>query len=302
MKRGTLYPFLLGAALVAVPLRPIDAASPTPPSGHVANSGSLTGFFVVPGNQQPKKRYFLYTVAPGQTVADTVAIVNPATTPLTVSLSASDAINSPGGLSVTFVEDPRRQREIGNWFHIRNTTVTVAPKTALLVPVTLQVSPSARPGQYEGSVSATNLQGGSVTQGRATINVRGRVRCTILLRVIGQGSAGLRIDKVGALYRAQHNLLTVTFKNTGTVFANPVTAVMTFRDIAHPDKSYTLRRYIGLVLGGNAATAIFDLNRFVPVGAYQARIQLTYRAKLTPASAPNYLHATWNGRVVVPKQ
>src|SRR5690242_1495461 len=92
MKR---YALLLGV-LAALPLAPARAA---PPASQPADQSIPVNFNILPGAQhqgQPVKRAFTYTLARGQSLSDTLMIVNPSkTASLTVKLSVSDAVTRP---------------------------------------------------------------------------------------------------------------------------------------------------------------------------------------------------------------
>src|SRR5262249_33436092 len=151
---------------------------------------------------------------------DTVAVINPNDSPLTVKLSTSDAFTLRQGAGIAF-RDGRQQRAVGRWVHLQQTTVTVAPKHVLFVGLSLSIPASVKPGEYEGTVNATNTQAQTIVSGRTRINVHGTVRCVVLLRVAGHARADLRLTRFGVVRVNQQNYLGIGLLNAGTIFVQP---------------------------------------------------------------------------------
>ncbi len=213
----------------------------------------------------------------------------------------SDAQTPRSGAGLAFI-DTRAQHQIGRWTQLHTYTVTVLPNDAVVVPITLSVPAGTRPGDYEGSVSATTLSGVQYTNGGTRTVIHFTKRCLIYLRVLGRASAGLQI--LGARLAdppstTQHRrtIFTVALKNTGTVIATPTTTVMTFVGRA---KTYTLRPTIRAVTGGVSTIVGFDLSRTLPAGTYRASIGLLYNVLPQYPGPDQQRRATWDGVVIVP--
>lgn len=292
MKRLAFCTAMLLAAL------PVGPAAASALSRHSSAQGVPINFNIVPGNQQPPKRYFTYAVNPGQSLNDTLAVINPGKTPLTVKLGVSDVRTKPQGAGITF-NNTSKQYTIGRWLSVANSTVTVAPNHVLFVGLRLAIPSSVRPGEYEGTINATNVQAQSITTGKTTIKIHGTIRCVVLLRVNGRASAGLRVAKTGVVQIGKQQVVGLTLQNTGTVTDRPTAAVITFY-ASGPRQPFTIRPTIDTIMGGDSTVVAFALKKALAPGAYRVTVQLTYLARLSPLAPAISLQSTWSGRLTVP--
>ena len=94
---------LLGLSLAVLPACGARAAA-TPPA--TAAPSGMPNFNILPGNQnagRPIKRYFSFTLAPGQSLSDSLAVVNPSrTNSLTVRLQVADGLTAAQGGGLSF--------------------------------------------------------------------------------------------------------------------------------------------------------------------------------------------------------
>lgn len=252
-------------------------------------------FGLAPGNQKPPKYFFDYTVTPGQSLNDTVAVINPNNTPLTVKLSTSDAFTRLQGGGISF-RDGSQQRAVGRWVHLQQTTATVAPKHVLFVGLSLTVPASAKPGEYEGTINATNTQAQTIISGKIGFKIHGTVRCIVLLRVAGKAKADLRVTRVAVVRANQQNYLGIGLLNAGTVFVLPATTTVTLAGAS----TVTLHPIISTILGGDATTIIVPLDQHLAPGTYRVRIQITYQAHLEAGGQFLTMQRTWYWMATVP--
>jgi hypothetical protein len=288
-------PVLCSCALIAaLPLSPLAAA-------RLADGSSVINFAVVPGtpllrHQRPQFSFTLQA-APGHLLHDYVAVANGSTTtPLTVRLSVSDAVTPPKGAGLSY-SDGGVQHQIGLWTQLSAMTVTVSPNAATLVPITVRVPSSARPGDYEGSIAATTVSGLTLTQGRARSIFHFTQRCLVYLRVLGHASAGLRIAHVGFMTAPNKRaVFGITLTNTGTLIDRPATSLVT---LIGSRKTYTVRPLIGMITAGASTIVGFDLGQAVPAGTYTVRIAIIFFVRPTYAGPYQQLQTTWTGHVVV---
>lgn len=287
--------FCAAVLVAALPLWPAAASTL---SRHSSAQGVPINFNIVPGNQQPPKRYFTYAMNPGQSLNDTLAVINPGTAPLTVKLGVSDVHTKPQGAGITF-NLSSKQYTVGRWLRVDNSTVTVAPNHVLFVGLHLNIPSSVRPGEYEGTINATNTQAQTITTGKTTIKIHGTVRCVVMLRVNGRASAGLRIAKTGVVLIGKQQVVGLTLQNTGTVTDRPTAAVITFTP-SGPHKPFTIRPSIDTIMGGDSTVVAFALTQALAPGAYSVTVQLTYLAQLSPLAPAISLQSTWNGHLTVP--
>lgn len=287
---------LLLGGLCAVLPGWVAAAAPPPP-----DPSAPINFTILPGHQtqgRPPQRTFLYTFAPGQSGADTVAVVNPSrTTALTVRLSVSDALTAPWGGGINF--DTAKQRQIGRWLHLSSAMVTVAPYHIAFVPVTVNVPASVRPGEYAGVINATSVQAATIQSGHLHWHVYFNRQAMVWLRVTGRAAAGLSVRKVTLTGAPAHAVLGLTFQNTGTVIDYPIATLLTIRGRT---RTSTMRLSLGTVLGGGATALMVALNQAAPTGRDQVRIQVTYMATPAPGAPARRLKTEWSGIVAVPSE
>jgi Bacterial protein of unknown function (DUF916) len=292
--RPLLYLCALAAAL------PLWSAAAAPPLSPLAGADPLS-FAIAPGKpiltHQPPQRYFTYAVAPGQSVNDVVAVLNPSrTAPLTVRWSASDARTPSQGAGIV-VSYAGPQREIGTWIHIATQTVTVAPNHVAFVPIKVSIPASVRPGEYQGAISAVDLHPATITQGRLHYSISIRRTLTVVLRVLGPASAGLQIVRARLVAPGKHAVLALTLKNTGTVIDHPIATLMTFTG---PHTTYTQRPLIGALTAGDSTIVMLAIGRTLPPATYKLSIQITYLAHLSNGAAAQPFRAQWTRTVTVP--
>jgi len=299
----------LGAFVAALPLSLSAAASPTPSASGpnpTSHNQIPINFSIVPakpiltrvGLTDPSKRHFTFIVSPGQSVSDVLAVVNQATTPLNVSLHASDAQTSLHGGSLAF-NDSANQHAVGRWLTLnaQQPVVSVPPRQGALMGLTLSVPSSTTPGEYEGAISGTNRQVQVIKQGKKTFKISGQVRCLVYVRVRGRAPMGLRIDGVRTAHIQGRTVLSINLKNTGTVIDHTA-AVLTFSRQGQV-APYQAQIPIGDLLGGAAMSLALPLNRAVPAGTYQVAMKLIYRAQPLDSAPPVTTQISWNGTLDV---
>src|SRR5919202_814497 len=266
MNTISMRPLLHLCALVAA--LPLWSAAAAPPLSPLAGADPGS-FAIAPGKpiltHQPPQRYFTYAVAPGQSVNDVVAVLNPSrTAPLTVRWSASDARTPSQGAGIV-VSYAGPQREIGTWIHIATQTVTVAPNHVTFVPIKVSIPASVRPGEYQGAISAVDLHPTTITQGGLHYRISFRRTLAVVLRVLGPASAGLQIVRARLVAPGKHAVLALTLKNTGTVIDHPIATLMTFTG---PHTSYTQRSMIGALTASAPTTVMLAIGRTLPPATY----------------------------------
>ncbi len=308
MKRFALYTLALAAAL---PLWPVTAASPTPPPpslGTVGSSGNnipinftiVPGKFIVSKHNGPVQRYFLYNVAPGQSVSDIAAIGNTSNTTLTVRLTTSDALTPPQGGGIAFNKGSN-QRTIGRWLAVNagNTSISIPSKSYALVGLTLRVPSSVVPGQYIGAINGINARIAKIKRGQHTFNISGVVSCLVFLRVQGRASAGLKIGTVAIGHLSGHTLLMMHLQNTGTLIDQPI---VTLRFVGGGlTRPIVASAALSEILGMSATTEQLSIERFIhTAGTYQVHIDIANQVRLSETAPPTVTHLSWDGPLVVP--
>ena len=201
MRHHRLVPQIVLAILIAVGsglLIPgtasADAKLKPPPAARVtfgiqpATKGAL--------DRRPSYRY---SVTPGGTLRDQVGVRNLSLSAITVAVYATDAINvNNGGFGLL----PRAQRphDVGAWVTVGGSgSVTVKPRSFVVLPLSLKVPRNAQPGDHTGGIIV------SVTT--RTKNAKGtnvvldqRVGVRMFVRVSGPLRPALTVAPVSADY------------------------------------------------------------------------------------------------------
>ncbi|MBO1336626.1 hypothetical protein [Streptomyces sp. VRA16 Mangrove soil] len=192
---------LLGAALLAWGGAevPGTAAAATPTWTLTPSAG---------GGSRPAAddgRPYIYAEGtPGTVLEDKVAVTNPTTRPLTVTLRGADADNrTDGALGLR-----RKARDTGAWIRFAERTVKVPARTRAEVPFTVTVPTGATPGDHPGAILAS---GGGRDAG-----------VSIRLRVSGPTLSALTVEHV----RVEHgDSIAYDVVNRGNTTLTPRLAV-----------------------------------------------------------------------------
>ena len=225
----------LAAALLVVvgPVPTVARAQTDPPAApapvDAGGAESFTWAVEPSGPEGPGNRdAFVYDVAPGERLVDTVGISNLSTEPLTVSIYAADAYNTnDGGFALSLEDDP--QRGIGEWSSLATNIHTIDPRSRVDIPFEINVAPDAEPGDHAGAIIATAsdetgtpLRSETVPGSNVTLDRR--VAARVYLRVDGPLRPALQVVRIGLAYDSPATPLqrgpavaTYAVQNTGNV-------------------------------------------------------------------------------------
>ncbi|MEV4627376.1 DUF916 domain-containing protein [Micromonospora sp. NPDC049523] len=242
----------LAAALIAV-----LSASP----GHAAPAASPAAditWAVQPSSPSgPTGRsYFAYDASPGQRIDDHVAITNLGTTPLTLTVYATDAFTTiDGGFGLL----PASQRPTGPgaWTSLGTRTRTVPAGQRAVIPFRLDVPANATPGDHTGGLVASVTGVGTDDSGQR-VNLDRRAAARIYLRVAGPLHPSLQVET-----------LRVTHHNPLNPFGGGTTTVR-----------YQLRNNGNVRIGGTGQVTVSG-----PLGWSLARTGTLELPELLPGSA-----------------
>jgi hypothetical protein len=280
---------------------PVSSAHAAPP----ADSPTSINFNILPGQTatagQPVKHYFTYVLAPGRSVNDSVMIVNPSkTTSLTVKLRVLAAVTSPHNAALTY---SGAARQVGGWIRLAASTVTVPPFSISHVPMFVNLPASVRPGEYQGTVAATDARPAVLpsksTKGKGVpVHVYLTKQCDILVHVTGHASAGMQIPHVTTAAVSKHAVLNLTLRNTGTLIAYRIVPLMTFTTVSGSVR--TLQAPVGAIQGGATTTVMLPVDGKVPPGPYKVTIKVAYLADTRFPGPAQLLQTVWTGNLNVP--
>jgi len=168
--------------------------------------------------------YFTYDATPGGYVEDHIAVVNFATHSQTLNVYPVDAVSGSNGLFAYATKSaPRRQ--VGAWLSIGRVptgTVTVKPRSTVILPIYLRVPRNASPGDHAGAV-IVSLTGLVKSKKKNTlVKFEQRIATRVIVRVSGPLHPRLAIQNLHGSYSGHLNPfasgvvhLSYTVGNTG---------------------------------------------------------------------------------------
>lgn len=222
---------LLPAAVIGVGIALVvagPAAALSAPVDPTAPDSSRQTWAVVPASPEgPDGRAQLeYVAQPGTAAVDHVAVRNFGTEPLTVDLYAQDAATSRDGAFDLLAGD-ETARTIGSWIALDADTVTIEPRSAVVVPFTIDIPADAEPGDHAGGIVAVNAV--DAADGSST---QYRVGTRVYTRVAGAVDPALTVERIDGAFEAPLSPFPVgtvpvgaTLVNTGNIRLTPEAVV-----------------------------------------------------------------------------
>lgn len=192
-------PMLLALLLLALSITSGPVTAQDAPDQPVDTPPTRAPFAVQPsGPDGPGTRdYFVYTLTPGETFGDTVAVSNLGDRPINLVIYPADAFNVRDEGGFTAARDGEPATDVGSWINLRAQTYTLQPGTRIDVPFSITVPEDAEPGDHAGAILATDSDLGSiVASDDPNLQVRERVGARVYVRVEGPLSPSLRIDRL----------------------------------------------------------------------------------------------------------
>jgi hypothetical protein len=210
-----LISLLLG--MLGVMAGPATAAE-APAAGQV--TGQVTWATAPADTAVGKGRaHFAYTLAPGGTVTDAIAVVNRSPTTIKLRVYASDAFSTPAG-GIDLLPADKKPVDVGSWTTLKTSTITLKPQQSTVVPFTLKVPANATPGDHSGGV-VTSLV---TAAGTGAVTLDRRLGSRMYLRVTGALRPNLAVSDVHATYQGTLNpggsgstVVAYTVTNNGNV-------------------------------------------------------------------------------------
>jgi hypothetical protein len=226
---------LVGLAL-SLPVAPAVAdQAPSPSATPQSSSSSSAGatapkatFGIGPANTKgiDGRPYLNYLASPGARLVDRVGIINLATKPVTLNLYVVDAtVDADGAFGYLPKASPRT--DAATWIVTDNQghqpTVTLPPRSTLVVPVTITVPSDASPGDHAAGIITSVVS--KVTSASGTnANLEQRVALRTFIRVSGPLHPALAIENLRARYHGTFDpigggsvTMSYTVRNTGNV-------------------------------------------------------------------------------------
>jgi len=254
---------LLAIVLAGLVLAPLAAA---------ATKGPVFGLRAV-GN--PKRGYFIYTLAPGATKHGAVIVSNTGTASGTVKLFPADA--TTGNTSGTVYLTDQKPVHAGAWTTLEKSELRLAPGAHKQVGFTVDVPKGADAGQWVGGIVAetTHQVTGPKSKQKANVQIRIRDLTIVAVQVNVPGKPVISV-KVGSVktggQRGFQQVIT-NMRNAGNVLVKPLGSI----DIldAADKRLRTLRFTMDTFLPQTAIAYPVLLKKALPPGTYHAVVHLT---------------------------
>jgi hypothetical protein len=229
------------------------SASASAQNGPAANTNVATfGTQTATATKPDGRGIYSFAATPGGQVEDHVAVFNYSRQTITLQLRGTDAVNTPQG---GFAARPVNQRStgLGTWVALPASalTVTLPPRSNLIVPFLVEVPKNATPGDHAGVLTAT-LQSSIISKSGQRVRLLQTIGSRIFLRVSGPLHPGFSVTNLHVSYQ-------------GTL--NPV-------GTGRADLSYTVRNTGNVALGGHQTVYISGLFGSKKVAAHVAQVQL----------------------------
>jgi hypothetical protein len=235
-----------------------------------------------------KRPYYSYVTGAGAQFNDYVAVVNYSKVPLTLTVYATDALNTPQG-GYSLLTAGQKPVDVGAWTVIHDlgpdSTVRVparhkhGPGTTIL-PITITVPQNASPGDHSGGIVASLRAVGTSKNQKQIINLNQRVGTREFIRVGGTLRPTLTISNLAATYHGSINPLatgTITVKydvkNTGNLKLGGRPSVSASSLFGNDGKS-AVSPQIPLLLPGSSVTETTTLTHVRPEGLLHVKVQI----------------------------
>lgn len=197
-----------------------------------ANASAAAGqavFALHPEHYDPALRvtesYFVAQAHPGTSFTNAVRVANTGTAPGTALLYPVDATTGQTSGAV-YLDRTKPRPGVGSWVTLGASSVTLGPGKSAVVPITVDVPATVRPGDHLGGIVAENA---AVTQGsgKGALQIRVRHLTIVGVEVQVPGPAAAQVAVTGVRASGRHgyqyvylhltNPAALTTKPTGTL-------------------------------------------------------------------------------------
>lgn len=147
------------------------------------------------GRELPGPGYYNLRVKPGQTVRLFASIANSGNKTAHVKVVPVDAQSAVyGGVAYNLPTQPRRL--VGDWIHLQENSLKLAPSTSKVVAFTVRVPAHISSGTHVGGLTAYVPVASNRSHNFGSLTVQLRVIAAVVLHVSGPSSARLRVVRV----------------------------------------------------------------------------------------------------------
>lgn len=164
-----------------------------------AHAVTTANFSVAPfSTSKTGRSIFIYDIAAGSTLTDSLVITNHSEIDRTFALYPSDgSATETGGAFALSTPDPRtgempEQRDVGSWIQIPATEVQLPAKQSVVVSFTLRVPNLARVGDHAGGILVVD----KTPNDQAVLQTNVGIGARMYIAVTGQRLPALRIGSI----------------------------------------------------------------------------------------------------------
>jgi hypothetical protein len=201
------------------------AASAGPSSATGSKTNVVTFGTQTSGPTKPDGRgYYDYGAGAGGTIPDQIAVINYSSKEISLLIRPTDALNTPqGGFAALPITE--RSTGVGTWIALpkNDLSVTLPPRTDVIIPFRVEVPKSATPGDHVGVLTAT-LVSSIISKSGERVALDQTVGTRVFIRVSGPLHPAFAVENLKVKYRGTLNpigkgkvVLTYAVKNIGNV-------------------------------------------------------------------------------------
>lgn len=227
------------------------------------------------------KSYFIIRKPLGSVIREQVRIVNTGSVTGTAFLYAVDATTGKtSGAVYRSRTSPRH--DVGSWIHLARSTVTLAPHSSVVVPFTVNVPRTARPGDHLGGIVAENsaLQQPS---GHGALQIRIRHLTIAAVEVQTPGKLTEKILPTGVRAGGEHGwqYLYVHFQNIGRILTKSHGSLL-IKDASGQQAAYRSFNLDTFVPSTGINYPVLLPNHALDPGRYVATVMIASSRQLVP--------------------
>lgn len=256
-----------------------------------AQDGSGWGIAPSGSGNAGERDFFVYQLKPGQGFQDVVGISNLTEEPLTFTIIARDAYNTPGDGGYALQDTDAVPVDAGSWIELPVDTYTVEPHSRADIPFNIVVPPDATPGDHAGGIIATLAPGDDPNAGDVDVLVERRIAARVYVRVAGPLQPAVAIEQLDLDYSTSFSSLltgetatvSYTVRNVGNVRMTP-TARLTLQDPLGRTIATVLPRQLPELLPGSTATATATIHDVRPPFRLTARLAVEAAGEATSSA------------------
>jgi hypothetical protein len=198
---------IAGAALAALGASAFQADSEGAPGLRIPHAAPLG--------------YFDYTANPGQTISDTITVVNPSSANATYAVYAADAYTEVNS-GIGYANRGDSMTAVGTWISLSAGSVSLAGNSTIQVNFTVHVPQSASAGDHVGAIAAENPTPNPGASGHFTINTIERSVIAVVVHVPGSTEAGFDLSQPNLVVQnGTRQVLNVVMNNSGNIIIKP---------------------------------------------------------------------------------